>query len=295
MKIQFLNGGLANQAFQYIFTRSYELARPGEVMYMDDSYFALNTVHNGYELEKVFGIHPHMLSSCFDDEVWGFILEERRQGKSVPQILCENGIETYMISEVGGSHQTFNPFDGRVIATPCNGYNPEILDAQGDVYYHGYWINKKWFAGILEDIRQEFRFPEITDQKNQEYLKKIQNTQSVSVHIRRGDYVSLGWELGTDFFRNNTEQFLDIAPGKWNLFVFSDDIPWCRTHQKEMGFGRFKNVIFVEGNNHGRNYIDMQLMSQCKGMIISNSAFCYLAALLNTGMEYCVNPTIREV
>ena len=39
MKIQFLNGGLANQAFQYIFTRSYELARPGEVIYMDDSYF----------------------------------------------------------------------------------------------------------------------------------------------------------------------------------------------------------------------------------------------------------------
>lgn len=109
MKIQFLNGGLANQAFQYIFTRSYELARPGEVIYMDDSYFALNTVHNGYELEKVFGIHPHMLSSCFDDEVWGFILEERRQGKSVPQILCENGIETYMISEVAGTTRHSTP------------------------------------------------------------------------------------------------------------------------------------------------------------------------------------------
>ncbi|MCI9144363.1 MAG: alpha-1,2-fucosyltransferase, partial [Lachnospiraceae bacterium] len=51
MKIQFLNGGLANQAFQYIFTRVYELSHPGEVIYMDDSYFALNTVHNGYELE----------------------------------------------------------------------------------------------------------------------------------------------------------------------------------------------------------------------------------------------------
>ena len=56
MKIQFLNGGLANQAFQYIFARYYELAYPGESMYMDDTYFALNTVHNGYELERVFGI-----------------------------------------------------------------------------------------------------------------------------------------------------------------------------------------------------------------------------------------------
>ena len=69
MRIQFLNGGLANQVFQYIFARSYELSHPGEIMYMDDSYFALNTVHNGYELEKVFGIRPHMLSECFDQEV----------------------------------------------------------------------------------------------------------------------------------------------------------------------------------------------------------------------------------
>ena len=41
MKIQFLNGGLANQAFQYIFARHYELSHPGEIMYLDDSYFAL--------------------------------------------------------------------------------------------------------------------------------------------------------------------------------------------------------------------------------------------------------------
>ena len=52
MKIQFLNGGLGNQAFQYIFARYYALSHPGEVMYLDDSYFAQNTVHNGYELEK---------------------------------------------------------------------------------------------------------------------------------------------------------------------------------------------------------------------------------------------------
>ena len=92
MKIQFLNGGLANQAFQYIFARYFELSHPGEMMFMDDSYFALHTVHNGYELDKVFGIKAHMLSECFDDEVWQFILEQRREGKSVPQILCDNGM-----------------------------------------------------------------------------------------------------------------------------------------------------------------------------------------------------------
>lgn len=133
MKIQFLNGGLANQAFQYIFAQYYELSHPGEIMLMDDSYFALNTVHNGYELEKVFGIKPHMLSDFFDEEVWEFILEERKHGKSVPQILCENGIDMFMISEVGENHQKFNPFNGRVFSIPCNEYFPQILDEQGNI------------------------------------------------------------------------------------------------------------------------------------------------------------------
>lgn len=91
MKMQFLNGGLANQAFQYIFTRYYELSHPGQAIYMDDSYFALHTVHNGYELEKVFGLRPHMLSECFDKDVWDYMLERKKEGKSIPQTLLENG------------------------------------------------------------------------------------------------------------------------------------------------------------------------------------------------------------
>lgn len=295
MKIQFLNGGLANQAFQYIFARYYELSHPGEVMYMDDSYFALNTVHNGYELDKVFGLRPHMLSECFDEEVWNFILEERRKGKSVPQILCENEIEMYMISEVGVGHKTFNPFEGRVLSIPCNEYHPEILDVPGDVYYHGYWINKKWFARYRDVFLKEFQFPEITDKKCLEYLDRIENTNSVSIHIRRGDYVKLGWAMQPDMYRSLVDEFRQMISGSWELFVFSDDVAWCREHQDEMGFGCFAGVTFVEGNVQGKNYIDMQLMSKCKAMIMSNSAFCYLAALLNTEKKYYVNPTPREV
>ena len=57
----------------------------------------------------------------------------------------------------------------------------------------------------------------------------------------------------------------------------------------------FETVVFVEGNVQGKNYLDMQLMSKCKGMIMSNSAFCYLAALLNVDMQVCLNTTAREV
>ncbi len=295
MKIQFLNGGLANQAFQYIFARYYELSHPGETMYMDDSYFALNTVHNGYELDKVFGIKAHMLSECFDEEVWGFILEERKKGKSVPQILCENEIEMYMISEVGEGHKTFNPFQGQVVSIPCNDYIPKILDMPGDIYYHGYWINKNWFAAYREQFLEEFRFPEITETKSRDYLAHIQSTNSVSVHIRRGDYVTLGWAMEPEFCRMCIKKFLNGGGSNWDVFVFSDDIEWCKEHREELGLTQFGNITFVEGNAKGKNYLDMQLMSKCKGMILSNSAFCYLAALLNVDLQRYVNPTPREV
>lgn len=289
MKIQFLNGGLANQAFQYIFTRYYELAHPGEVMYMDDTYFALNTVHNGYELEKVFGIKPHMLSECFDADVWNFILEERRKGKSVPQILKENGIDMYMISEVEGNYRIFNPFDGKVVTTPTNQYRPEIQDMPDDVYYHGYWVNEKWFNRYRDVFLKEFTFPEIEDDRNRAYLEEIQNVNSVSLHIRRGDYVTVGWSLGSKWYRYCTDKFKLTIPGQWELFVFSDDIPWCREHGSDLGFGKFKKVTYVEGNMHGKNYVDMQLMSRCKAMLMSNSAFCYLAWLLNVDRKYYID------
>lgn len=293
MKIQFLNGGLANQAFQYIFCRYYELSYPGDVIYMDDSYFALHTVHNGYELEKVFGIKAHMLSECFTKDVWDFILFERKKGKSVPQILLENQIPIRMVSETD-NYRSFNPFNGQICMVSPQQYLPHILDVTGDVYYHGYWIHPQWFITYRNIFLQDFHFPVITDPKNLNYQRQILQTDSLSVHVRRGDYVTLGMAPSPDVYLSCSERFLAEFPGHWHLFVFSDDIPWCMEHYKELGFHLFENIIYIEENTNGENYRDLQLMSMCKAMILSNSAFCYLAALLNTRKEHILNPTNRE-
>ena len=180
---------------------------------------------------------------------------------------------------------------------PCNEYHPDILDLPGDVYYHGYWINKNWFTKYQDIFLNELKFPKTDDFRNQEYLKKIRCTNSLSIHIRRGDYVKLGWAMPTEVYRSLIQSFKTNIPlGKWHLFVFSDDIAWCKEYQKEMGFNSFSGVTYIEGNIQGKNYIDMYLMTQCKAMLISNSAFCYLAALLNTKKKYYINPNPqREV
>ena len=294
MKIQFLNGGLANQTFQYIFTRYYELSHPGGKMYLDDSYFALNTVHNGYELEKVFpNVKPHFLSQCFDDDIWEYMLTEKQKGKSIPQILKENQLPITMLSEFGDSYKSFNPFDGDVKYVNPHIFQPEICDITFDnVYYHGYWIHKDWLYSYKEILLPELTFPDITEPNNMEYMTAIKSTNSVSIHIRRGDFVDIGWELPTEEIREIIIYFLDNTPKHLNFhaFIFSDDIPWCRKNFLKIGLNKFFNCTFVEGNNNGLNYRDMQLMSNCKAMILSNSSFGYLAALLNQTKQYTLNP-----
>lgn len=297
VRVQFLNGGLANQTFQYIFARYYELSHPGEKMFLDDSYFANNTVHNGYELERVFGVKPHLFSETFQPQVWEEILAKRRdEGKSISQILKEYGVPSYMVSEVEG-FETFNPFDGKVFRIPINDYYPEILDLNldGVIYYHGYWIHAKWFQTYEDIFRKELQFPAITDEKNLRYMTQIKTTKSVSLHVRRGDFVSLGWAFNEQTLFKLNEAFLDVFGAGWTVFVFSDDIAWCMEHKEELGITLYDEQIFVEGNVNGNNYIDMQLMSECRGMIVSNSSFCYLAALLNKNKDCIFNITHREI
>ena len=185
---------------------------------------------------------------------------------------------------------------------PSNIYEPMIQDIPEDVYYHGYWVNKEWFEKFKDIFLEEFTFPNIEDEKNKLYQEKILNSHSVSLHVRRGDYVDLKWALEAIHYRKSVERFvtelqeypeLETNIEKWNVFVFSDDINWCKEHQEEMRLNLFGETIFVEDNLNGKNYIDLQLMSQCEGMIMSNSAFCYLAALLNTKRKIVVNPTKR--
>lgn len=294
MKIQFLNGGLANQTFQYIFTRYYELSHPGQQMYLDDSYFALNTVHNGYELEKVFPhTCPHLLSQCFDDDIWEYMLSEKQKGKSIPQIFVENQIPITMLSEFGDSYKSFNPFDGKVGYLTPHIFQPQICDVPEDnIYYHGYWIHRDWLYSYKEVLLPELAFPEITESHNIEYLKEIKNTDSVSVHVRRGDFVKLGWNISTEQIQKIVTNFLENTPKglKFHAFIFSDDIPWCRSNYMQFGLDKFYDCTFIEGNTAGLNYRDMQLMSNCKSMIQSNSSFGYLAALLNTNKQFILNP-----
>ena len=283
MKIVFFNGGLANQVFQYIFYRYGQISSPEEDWYLDDSFFFAHKIHNGYELERVFGIRPNLLSEYFDTEVWEYMIDLKiNQNESIPQILVENDAAIRMISETSNWSE-WNPFDGeKTLLYKQHSYDSSIVRLPGDIYYHGYWITNDWFKAIEPTIRAELTFPEIekTDNVNNEYLKEIRQTRSCSIHIRRGDFADMGIAITDEMCVTHVKTVLQNVPDL-TLFVFSDDLPYCRAHSHEMGLDLPERTVYVEGNSGERAFRDLQLMSECKYMINGNSSFCYLAALLN--------------
>ena len=289
MKIQFLNGGLANQTFQYIFTRFAQLRNPDNgSWYLDDSFFFIHDVHNGYELDKVFGLQPNLLSRFFDEDVWEYmILQKKEHNRSIPEQLLENGMGLYMIAEAS-NYTECNPFYGNVEHVRANEYIPELADLPGDVYFHGYWINKEYFNAYREQFINELRMPDITESHNLMYADMIRGSRSASLHVRRGDFLDFGWELPEDVIYRLVGSMHNEIPDM-TLFVFSDDINWCKDNRKELGLDIPQETVFVEGNSGEMAFRDMQLMSMCKNMIIGTSSFNFLAALLNTGLEQYIN------
>ena len=73
MKFIWMNGGLGNQAFQYIFMRYLEITT-GDTCMIDDCFFYQNPQHNGYELERIWGLKPNLLSDQFTTDVWDEII-----------------------------------------------------------------------------------------------------------------------------------------------------------------------------------------------------------------------------
>lgn len=97
------------------------------------------------------------------------------------------------------------------------------------------------------------------------------------IHVRRGDYISNNYYIdlcSTDYY----EKAIKTAKGFFddvNVFVFSDDIGWCRKY-----FSEYENFNFVEYQDQTA-ISDLALMSYCDCGIIANSTFSWWGAMLN--------------
>ncbi len=275
MKITVMNGGLGNQLFQYAFYRCVCHWQKDEC-YIDDSCFFLNKEHNGYELERIFKLAPPLLSRYFTEEQWAYCLEQIKSGRHLANLLEEMGFPFQVVAETPDLS-----YKGIPSLTPPNRYDPAILRLHGNIYYHGYWINGNWFNSVKDELLKELNFPKPVHPKNQQLLDLADETNSIGVHIRRGDFIKYNLILNPDYYIASVKSIREVVE-KPLFFLFSDDLGWCLNHYRELGFDLARdNLIFVDGNREANSYIDMQIMSRCRHLIIANSAFSYFAALLN--------------
>lgn len=160
-------------------------------------------------------------------------------------------------------------------------YKENILKTRRDVYLEGYWQSERYFADISQLILREFRQKDPLDLNTQKSAEKIQQSESVSLHFRRGDYVenpkvrSLLGNLGMKYYEKCI-QLVGERIEHPQFFVFSDDIDWV-AENLHIGYP----MTFVT-HNGSKNYDDLRLMSMCKHNIVANSSFSWWGAWLNS-------------
>jgi hypothetical protein len=155
----------------------------------------------------------------------------------------------------------------------------ELLTGGKNCYLDGYWVTNKYYHNDVIDVRDELRreLPPSNELsgKNLQVANEIEDTVSVSLHIRRGDFVDLSRNIGLDYYSRATEQIAQEMDD-FVLYVFSDKISWAKDN-----FEAEYPTKFVSHNDINTAYEDMRLMSLCDHNIIANSSFSWWGAWLN--------------
>jgi hypothetical protein len=159
-------------------------------------------------------------------------------------------------------------------------YDPNYTKLPKSTVLSGYFQSEKYFSDIRGVLLEDFSWAKEPKGKNKDNLKQIKNDpSSVSVHVRRGDYVSnenaakFHGLTGVDYYKAAVKEMTKHVKNP-NLYVFSDDPDWCKKNIKFT-----QQTIYVSHNTDGSE--DMRLMKACRHNIIANSSFSWWGAWLN--------------
>ncbi|MGL4772226.1 MAG: alpha-1,2-fucosyltransferase [Clostridium sp.] len=248
MIIMHVLGGLGNQMFQYALYL--KLKSLGKEVRLDIGSYSMYQQHNGFEIEKIFDTTPEYMTV---DDIQKFVVP---YGSFVNGRIVRSFVE----------QKTLFKFEKHIF---------ELHDH----YLYGYWPCSTYFKDIKDIVRKEYTFKNPLDDVNEAILNDIKSSNSVCLHVRRGDYLSnegLFVNLGKTNYYENAIKYIQDNVENPKFFIFSNDIQWVKDNLKIDN-----EVVYVENNAKENSYKDMQLMSNCKHCIMANSSFSWWAAWLN--------------
>lgn len=253
MKVVKFLGGLGNQLFQYAFYCI--LRQKFRKVKADLSGFEDYGRHNGYELERIFGIRLPLITPF---ELKLFDQQDRR----------------WVWRKLRRIYGTKNAYHEEPVFFA---YDASIFKDKRNRYYWGYWQHINYVEMVADQLRTDFRFPAFTDQRNTDMAEILATENTVSVHVRRGDYLDdpvLGGICDEDYY-HRAVRYVRQQVADPRFVFFSNDITWCKETFHE------EDAVFVDWNKGMESFRDMQLMSLCNHHIIANSSFSWWAAWLN--------------
>ena len=252
MRLIKMIGGLGNQMFIYAFYLQMRKRFPGTRIDLSDMrhYHA----HNGYELDRVFGISDREF--CIAKPL-----------KKVLEFLFFK-----VILERKQNLETMEAFT-KSYAYPF-------------LYFKGFYQSERFFKDVEGEVRQAFAFDlNKANAESQTLARKIQeNPHAVSLHVRRGDYMEpkfykrYGTVCSQAYFQRAVEMMLAQVP-QAHFYIFSDDVEWVQQNL------RLPRATVVSCNRGADSWQDMMLMSLCRHNIICNSTFSWWGAWLNANPE----------
>lgn len=274
-------GGLGNQLQQYALYKKMESL--GKDVRLDISWFTDAGIQarvrekRDLELDRLEGISYRCASPDEIRSVLGRLWDEKEAfGKKVIRKLFPAAASCFI--EKNMYHENIFALDNK--------------------YVMGYFACEKYHADILPKLRGEIRFPQCQDavirERNNAMLREIEATQSVSVHIRRGDYLQPGnrelyGNICTDAYYEGALAAVQSCVPDAHFFIFSDDSAYV----KERYRGGQYTIVDI---NHGQySFYDMWLMSRCKHNICANSTFSFWGARLNGHEDkIMIRPTLHR-
>lgn len=277
----------------------------------------------GYELDRIFGIKAPNIKDIMTEKQWGqFVLEVKESefwSKNwnwpvyITKAFQKIGVDVENwrgdFEAAGASKLTskwrwyknniFYAYYRRMIEKKHEKRNLASCGKEDKMFVKtdrsiligqqlGFRFKNSGIERIDNEIRQSFVFPNITDTKNKETLRIIQNCNAVAVHIRRGDGISFNYSyLMTGYYKRSV-QFIKKNVSDPVFFIFCDpsSIEWCKHNGRILGLNMKKDKVqYVDWNQGQDSWRDMQLMAQCKHNITSNSSFSWWGAYLNENLN----------
>ena len=242
-----LIGGLGNQLFQYALGRN--------LAYINQTEFKLDIT--GFETYKLYS---YSLQNFNIVENFATEVEIAKIKKTGLWKLADKLKPHYRRSVI-----KYKGYD----------FEPNILKLSGNFYLDGYWQSEKYFKDVENIIRKEITLKEPLPDKYEALIDNIKNSDSVSIHIRRGDYISNKkfskiYNLLDEKYYQRAVKFIAEKISNPRFFIFSDDIEWAKRNL-DIPYPK----IFVSGENEMKDYEELILMSLCKHNITANSSFSW--------------------